>query len=467
MLFNSMAFVVFLPATLLIYLALPRKLQNVFLIAASYLFYGYWDPRFLILIALSTLVDFGVGVALSRTADEKKRLRLLVVSVVVNLGILGFFKYYNFFAQSLADLAHSVGLPLSTSTLNVILPVGISFYTFQTLSYTIDVYRGEVEPTSDLVSFAAFVAFFPQLVAGPIERARDLLPQFQTQRSLALPELQDAGRLMLWGFFKKLVIADNLDRVVAAGYAPGAPGDLALLATYAFAFQIYCDFSGYTDIARGVAKLFGFRLQKNFDRPYVSTSLPEFWKRWHISLSTWFREYLYIPLGGNRCSKPRQLFNVMVTFVVSGFWHGAHLRFIVWGGIHGLGYVPSVLSRGKERRQVSWWWRIPGWVLTFHFVLIAWVFFRASSVGAAFEILGNIGQWLLHGHGWPDKDLLYRVGFLCGFVMLAELLQRNRLHPLDTSRLWAPARLLVSVAIFVLLAMFANFDNVPFIYFQF
>ncbi len=473
MLFNSLEFLVFLPVVLGAYLLAPRALQNLLLLAASYAFYGFWDPRFLGLILLSTTVDYGVGLALARTEGQGPRRLLLCTSVAVNLGILGLFKYFDFFARSLGQLAEGLGWHLSVATLDVVLPVGISFYTFQSLSYTIDVHRRRIEAERNPVDFAAFVAFFPQLVAGPIERAGDLLPQLKARRSLDLGRMEDGARLALWGFFKKVVVADNLDRLVTGGYGPEAGGLYALVATYAFAFQIYCDFSGYSDIARGVARFFGIELSRNFALPYLATSIREFWQRWHVSLSSWFREYLYIPLGGNRGSLARGLFNVMVTFVVSGLWHGADLRFVVWGALHGLYYVPSVLLRrrrgtGAAPRPPTRIGTLGGWLVTFHLVLLAWVFFRADSVAAAWELLTRIASMGAGDDGLlPPPVLVVEMIVLCAGLLGIECARRRAEHPLALEFLHPLARTATTVTVFLGILVLGNFDAVPFLYFQF
>jgi len=312
--------------------------QNILVLLASYYFYGSWDWRFLSLIFLSSLLDYIVGQKIYSTEDQKKRKRLLIISIVFNLGMLGFFKYYNFFVDTFIALFSSAGIHLTKSTLEVLLPVGISFYTFQTLSYTIDIYRRKLVPTKDPVAFFAFVAFFPQLVAGPIERAIDLLPQFHRERKFDYKEATAGLRKILWGLFKKVVIADNIARFVAVVY--DSPEDFyglsVIIAMVLFTIQVYCDFSGYSDTAIGVAQLFNFKLAVNFRTPLQSKSMREFWTRWHITLSTWFRDYLYIPLGGNRGSKSRWRFNLFITFLISGFWHGASWAFVVWGALHGV-----------------------------------------------------------------------------------------------------------------------------------
>jgi D-alanyl-lipoteichoic acid acyltransferase DltB (MBOAT superfamily) len=467
MVFNSVQFLVFLPIVLALYYASPQRFQNVLLLIASWVFYGFWDVRFLFLLIGSTAWDFVIGVLLDKTEDTRRRKALLTCSLTASLGLLGFFKYWNFFAESAALALGRLGLHVSAPTLHVILPVGISFYTFHTMSYVIDVYARVRKPTRDFIAFATFVAFFPQLVAGPIARANSLLPQMLTKRELTRDALEDGARLMLWGFFKKVVVSDNLNQVVTAGFDAKATGAAALLATYAFGLQIYCDFSGYSDIARGSARLFGFELMENFRAPYLATSIADFWKRWHISLSSWFRDYVYIPMGGGRVSRPRRLFNVMVTFLLSGFWHGADARFLVWGGIHGLAYLPYVVfdRRDRARSRVG---AIVGWLVTLQAVMFAWIFFRAEGTTAAVRMIKTIARYIAHPvlEGVERFDVR-KVALLWAFVLFAEFASRKRPHPLAMETWWSPLRISCTVSVFLLIAVFGNFDNVPFIYFQF
>ncbi|MGB0916122.1 MAG: MBOAT family O-acyltransferase [Flavobacteriales bacterium] len=394
MIFNSLDFAVFLPIVFLLYWGLKKslKLQNLLIVAASYLFYGWWDWRFLSLIIFSTLVDFFVGKSLQIEESKVKRKVLLWTSILVNLGFLGFFKYFNFFLDNFVSAFSFFGMEWSMGSLNIILPVGISFYTFQTLSYTIDIYKKKITPTKDLIAFSAFVSFFPQLVAGPIERASHLLPQFSTKRMVTRTDFVDAFHKIFWGLFKKVVIADRLAIVVNEiyNYPEEYHGFTLLLGTVLFAFQIYCDFSGYSEIAIGTARLFGFDLMTNFRTPYFSKSLGEFWRRWHISLSTWFRDYLYIPLGGNRTSKHRWYLNTMIVFVVSGFWHGANWTFIVWGAIHGL--VLILEAQFKIKTPVAVIGKASRILFTFFVVCLGWVFFRANSMNDAMYILGDMAN---------------------------------------------------------------------------
>jgi alginate O-acetyltransferase complex protein AlgI len=349
MLFNSIDFAIFLPIVFLLYWFVVNKnlkLQNLLIVIASYLFYGWWDWRFLSLILFSTLIDYSVGRKLLNEGNITKRKILLWVSILVNLGFLGFFKYYNFFLDNFIMAFSFFGTPINAQGLNIILPVGISFYTFQTLSYTIDVYKRKLEPTKDFIAFTAFVSFFPQLVAGPIERATNLLPQFYKNRRFEYDKAVDGLRQILWGLFKKVVIADNCAQYANQIFNDTSDyysGSTLVLGAIFFTFQIYGDFSGYSDIAIGTSRLFGFNLKQNFSFPYFSRDIAEFWRRWHISLSTWFRDYLYIPLGGSRGGNWIKIRNTFIIFILSGFWHGANWTFIVWGGLNAIYFLPLLL----------------------------------------------------------------------------------------------------------------------------
>ncbi len=398
MLFNSLDFAVFLPIVFMLYwFVFKRSLhaQNMLLLVASYVFYAWWDWRFLGLIIFSTLIDYLVAQGLLKTKNSLKRKLLLGISLFCNLGMLGFFKYSNFFIDSWVNAWGSMGVSMSAQTLSIILPVGISFYTFQTLSYTIDVYRKQLGHTRNLVQFAAYVAFFPQLVAGPIERARQLLPQFSKPRIFNSEFALSGISLIIWGLFKKMVVADNCAFFVNQIFDGGVSYSSAelFLGAVLFAFQIYGDFSGYSDIAIGVARLFGFSLMTNFSFPYFSRDIAEFWRRWHISLSTWFRDYLYIPLGGSHGSIWLKIRNVFIVFIVSGFWHGANWTFLVWGGIHALLFLP-LLIRSKNRTYIDGTRihlkQMPQILGTFILVCLAWVFFRAESMAIAMQILQDI-----------------------------------------------------------------------------
>jgi D-alanyl-lipoteichoic acid acyltransferase DltB (MBOAT superfamily) len=396
MLFNSIEFAIFLPVVFLLYWFVVNrnlKVQNFLLLAASYVFYGWWDWRFLSLIIFSSLVDYIIGLQLHKTDVRKKRRLLLTISILTNLGFLGFFKYYNFFIESFVDAVTLFGYHPTPNTLNIILPVGISFYTFQTLSYTIDVYRRKMEPTRDAMAFFAFVSFFPQLVAGPIERASNLLPQFRKKRTFSYEQGSNGMRLILWGLFKKIVIADNAAIMVNQIFKEyeTLPTSVLLVGAFYFALQIYGDFSGYSDIARGSAKLFGFELMINFRVPYFSRDIAEFWRRWHISLSTWFRDYLYIPLGGSRGPKWMFIRNTFIIFIVSGFWHGANWTFIIWGFLNALYFLPLLLAKRNRKNldtvaENRWFPTLKELLqmsITFTVTCLAWIFFRAESVADA------------------------------------------------------------------------------------
>ncbi len=404
MIFNSIEFGIFFPLVFIIYnifFSKKTKSRNIYLIAVSYLFYGWWDFRFLSLIVISSATDFVIGRKIFNEDNERKRKYLLIFSLCLNLGLLGFFKYFNFFVDSFIDAFSLFGQPPKISTLNIILPVGISFYTFQTLSYTLDIYYRKLKPTNDIFSFFAFVSFFPQLVAGPIERAKDLLPQFFTARPITYKLLKSGLFLMAWGFFKKIVIADRLAIFVdgAYGNVETIDGKTAIVAIIFFAFQLYLDFSAYSDIAIGSARMLGFNLSINFRRPYLSTSFSDFWKRWHISLSSWFRDYLYIPLGGNRVGKFKHMRNILIVFILSGLWHGASWNFVLWGGINGLFILifDYFLKRDKN---------IVARILSSFFISALWglslVFFRAETFDDAIMMFSKIGS--------VEKDVLYSLG---------------------------------------------------------
>ena len=398
MLFNSLPFAVFLPIVFAVYWALRNSLrsQNLMLLVASYIFYGWWDARFLSLIVASTVVDYLLGQYLAVATNALKRKLLLTASMIFNLGLLGVFKYYNFFMENFMEIANSVGLHTNPILLKIALPVGNSFYTFQTMSYTIDIYRKQLEPTKDFIAFAAFVGYFPQLVAGPIERASNLLPQMSKRRYFDYQKAVDGMRQTLWGFFKKVVIADAVAPLVDQAFGdPNGFSAIALITgALLFSIQIYCDFSGYSDIAIGISKLFGIDLMQNFRTPYFSRDIAEFWRRWHISLSTWFRDYLYIPLGGSRGSTALKVRNTFAIFIVSGFWHGANWTFIIWGLINALLFLPLLLAKRNRSNlndpEISDLHRI---LLTFSITTIAWIFFRADSLSHAIDYLQNIAIW--------------------------------------------------------------------------
>ena len=403
MLFNSLDFAIFLPIVFLLYWFVAQKnlkLQNALIVLASYVFYGWWDWRFLSLIIFSTLVDYFVGQKLRSEEKQSKRKVLLWTSIIVNLGFLGFFKYYNFFLENFVDAFSLFGMQINANSLNIILPVGISFYTFQTLSYTIDVYKKKLEPTKDFIAFSAFVCFFPQLVAGPIERATNLLPQFYKKRTFEYHKAIDGLRQILWGLFKKVVIADNCAEFANQIFNNSADmnGSTLVLGAIFFTFQIYGDFSGYSDIAIGTSRLFGFNLKQNFATPYFSRDIAEFWRRWHISLSTWFRDDLYIPLGGSSGGTWMKVRNTFAIFLVSGFWHGANWTFIIWGALNTIYFLPLLLTNNNrknlgvvaEGKLLPSFRELFAMLTTFTLTVFAWIFFRSENVSHAFSYIEGI-----------------------------------------------------------------------------
>jgi len=450
MLFNSFEFLVFLPVVFLLYWFAfrERRWQNMLVVVASYVFYGWWDWRFLLLIVLTSLCSYGSGLLLEHYEGRRSRQKAVsATNIVLNLGILGVFKYYNFFVGNLDALLGMMGWRLDWVTMNVILPVGISFYTFQALSYTIDVYQKKLPATHDIVEFFAYISFFPQLVAGPIERATNLLPQFQRRRTFDYAKAVDGCRQMLWGFFKKMVIADNCAIAVNqiwAGYQ-GETGFVLLIGAVLFTFQIYCDFSGYSDIAIGCARLFGFDLMRNFNFPYFSRSIPEFWRRWHISLTTWFRDYIYFPLGGSRCDKKTIIRNVYIVWAVSGLWHGANWTFVCWGLYHGTllaAYNLFGIST-KYKNVVAYGRWLPSIrellqiLLTFFLAVIGWVIFRAETMTDAVGYLSTLFSRSLFDIGGSlallkGLDLRQTLPALAVLV-LSEWIQRDRQHAMQIS----------------------------------
>ena len=477
MLFNSIDFAIFLPIVFLLYWFVAAKnlrFQNLLILVASYVFYGWWDWKFLSLILFSTVVDYSIGLGLQREEKQTKRKILLWLSILINLGLLGFFKYYNFFLENFIEAFSFFGMKFTPNTLNIVLPVGISFYTFQTLSYSIDVYKRKLEPSKDFIAFAAFVSFFPQLVAGPIERASNLLPQFFEKRTLTPPQVSDGLRQILWGFFKKIVIADTCGIIVDAVFTnPEAQNSSTLIiAAILFSFQIYGDFSGYSDIAIGTAKLFGFQLMTNFKIPYFSRNIAEFWRRWHISLSSWFQDYLYIPIGGSRGTKAKTVRNIFIIFLVSGFWHGANWTFIFWGGINAFLFLPSLLF-GKNRKYlgtVAEETALPSlkelyqMSLTFGFTTIAWIFFRVDSVTEGFHYLQLIGK---HNFDFPIFKGQAVIVPLIGVLLIIEWINRRQLHQLDVERFSPIIRHSIYILLLGLIFFFAQYNKASFIYFQF
>ncbi len=483
MLFNSVEFAIFLPVVFIIYwflLSRNLKLQNMFLLAASYFFYGWWDWRFLSLIFFSSIVDYLVGIQLSKTNNEKKRKIFLLTSLLVNLGFLGFFKYFNFFTESFSTAFTFFGYSIEAARLNVILPVGISFYTFQTLSYSIDIYRRKLEPTKDVVGFFAFVSFFPQLVAGPIERAGNLLPQILRERKFDQNKAVDGVYQILWGLVKKILIADNCASLVDSIFnGSGNSASVHVLGVLLFAFQIYGDFSGYSDIAIGTAKLFGFDLMINFRMPYFSRNIGEFWHKWHISLSSWFRDYLYIPLGGSRVSKLKSIRNVFIIFIVSGFWHGANWTFIIWGALHALFFIPSFIF-GTNRKYKDENLAGKGILdnlreylsifITFLLVNFSWIFFRAKDLNHAFKYIASIFDASFFSYprlrGIQNSDMILSVIFIL-IMIVVEWNNREKNYVFENIHRKPYIYRFVILSVFSILLFFFGGSQENFIYFQF
>jgi len=477
LLFNSFQFLVFFPIVCLLFFSF-RKWGRWILLLASYYFYMCWKPEYLILILVSTAVDYFVVLRMDGASSSKRRW-WLALSLATNLGILFFFKYFNFLNDSVARAFDIFGIAYAVPGLDILLPVGISFYTFQTLSYTIDVYRGARGPERSLTTFALYVAFFPQLVAGPIERSTHLLPQLAKQSRFDYDRVVDGLRLMIWGFVKKVVIADNLAGIVETVYSQpqNYTGMHLLIATYFFAFQIYCDFSGYSDIAIGAARVLGYDLMENFRRPYFSRSIREFWSRWHISLSTWFRDYVYIPLGGNRVTKQRWYTNLLIVFVVSGIWHGANWTFAVWGLLHGIYLVFALYFANIKSRMSQLFFpgpmrRLLPFVqvfITFHLVLISWVFFRAANLNDALYILTHIPVGLLDTlnlAGLSTYQLKVGVAMICLLLVIHLIQEKVRIR--DIIQTWPrPLRWAAYMVTLFFIEAYANYSDTQFLYFQF
>ena len=508
MLFNSLEFALFLPIVFIIYWAigyahindrLKLRLQNAFVLVASYVFYGWWDWRFLLLIAFTSFCSWGSGLLIGRslTRPSLKGRRLfsprfwMIANIVLNLGILAIFKYYDFFVSEFGQL---FGISTDSLLLRIILPVGISFYTFQALSYSIDVYRQKIEPTKDIIAFFAFISFFPQLVAGPIERATNLLPQFLNKRTFSYDQATDGMRQILWGLFKKIVVADNCATYVDQAWATydTQTGSTLLLAAILFTFQIYGDFSGYSDIAIGTAKLFGIKLTRNFNNPYFSRDIAEFWRRWHISLTTWFRDYVYIPLGGSRPEVPAHIKNpdrykkwiivrnTFVIFLLSGFWHGANWTFIAWGAYHAILFLPLILL-GKNRkytnqvaegRFLSTWKEAGQILLTFMLAVFGWIIFRATGIPSLFHYLEGMLQWdtlrASYRFFLPNEYIIYPTNFYILFMIVVEWLQRSKQHSLEVANTDKYKWFRVTFYYALILTILSNAGSEQtFIYFQF
>lgn len=473
MLFNSWEFVVFFSIVFTLYWLFNKnlKLQNVLLLLSSYVFYGWWDWRFLFLLFLNSLVNFVLGKYIFSTTDEKRKKKILYAALVFNLGLLGFFKYFNFFIDSFISLSNGVGIKTSEFTLNIILPVGISFYTFQALSYIIDIYRGNIKPVTDPVSFFTFKAFFPQLVAGPIERASNLLQQIDIPRKFNVAWFKAGVFQVAVGFFRKVVIADSLAVYVDRIY--GAPeiydSNTLILATVLYAFQIYFDFSGYSDIAIGTAKMMGFRFEQNFNLPYFSKSLTEFWRKWHMSLSFWLRDYLYISLGGNRKGKLITYRNLMLTMLLGGLWHGSSWNFVIWGAIHGV-------FLAAEKWMMSFNFSLfknkifnaLGYLYTFAVVCFAWIFFRAQSFDTAQTVISKIFNYRFTSVYIGDINIFINMLVMLIIGLMIDFTLRVRNVHLETAAAnWSTIKLAAVTSIFIiLLCLFFSSSN-NFIYFQF
>ena len=493
MLFNSLHFLIFFPIVVMLYYILPHRIRWVCLLGASYYFYMSWNPIYAVLILFTTGINFLSAIFMQKTDSQRRKKAFLLIGLLSSLIVLFVFKYFNFINESGAYLLNLVGLSVSPISLNVLLPVGISFYTFQTLSYTIDVYRGHTEVQKHFGIFALYVSFFPQLVAGPIERSTNLLPQFYEKHTFDGERMREGLLNMLWGLFKKMIIADRLAVFVNTVYSDVTirPGWAMIVATLFFSVQIYCDFSGYSDIAIGAAKCMGFNLMQNFDRPYFATSIRDFWHRWHISLSTWFRDYVYIPLGGSRVKKPRHILNLVTTFVVSGLWHGANITFVIWGFFHAVfQVVGGITEKFRERvwskvnLQKSAFRKLMGWALTFSIVSLLWVVFRAQNMNDAVYVYKSIAKALFKGTAVGDPKLFSEyifglglnkpqliAGLIAVFILAAIELIKGKINIIDYMKrqkfgVWWTVIILMTVAILIF-GMYGNMETQQFIYFQF
>ena len=480
MLFNSLNFAFFLPVIFILYWLLNKqslRIQNILLLVASYYFYSCWDYRFLFLLIFSTLLDYFTGIKMAEASTPRSKKGWFWLSVLVNLGFLGVFKYYNFFGQSFVDMFSRLGVHLQLSTINVILPVGISFYTFHGLSYVIDIYKDRIKPERNFIDYSLFVSFFPLLVAGPIERATHLLPQLKKKRYFDYSKAIDGLRQILWGLFKKVVIADNCAEYanLIFNHSSNYSGSSLALGALLFAFQIYCDFSGYSDIAIGTAKLFGIDLLRNFAFPYFSRDIAEFWRRWHISLSSWFKDYLYIPLGGSKGGLWMRVRNTFIIFIVSGFWHGANWTFVIWGALNALFIMPSIIfktnrsnleiaAKGKSLPSLRELFDI---LLTFSLTLIAWIFFRSASVGQALQIIGGIfSKDLFKMPQTSPRPVILVIIIL--FVIIEWIGREGRYAIENVGIRWTPVlRWSFYSFIIVCIGMYMQTSGSDFIYFQF
>jgi D-alanyl-lipoteichoic acid acyltransferase DltB (MBOAT superfamily) len=479
MLFNSFEFAIFLPLVFVLYWFVFNKkltLQNSFLLLSSYIFYGWWDWRFLFLLMFSTFLDYFTGLKIYDAGSKRKKKMWLLISIVINLGFLALFKYYNFFIGSFSEALNSVGLHANVWTLSIILPVGISFYTFHGLSYVLDLYNDKIPPTRNFIDYSLFVSFFPLLVAGPIERAQHLLPQVQKTRTFNYSNAADGVRQMLWGFFKKVVIADNCAPLVNDIFSnyQSASGSELIFGAVLFAFQIYGDFSGYSDIALGTARLFGFELLTNFRVPYFSRDIAEFWRRWHISLSSWFRDYLYFPLGGSRQGLKKAILNTIIIFLVSGLWHGANWTFIAWGALNALYFLPllalqrnrsniDTVAQGRSFPSIR---ELSQMGLTFGLVCLAWIFFRAETIHDAVSYIAGIGTHRFLPASWNmfKPSLIVLIGVL----VLLEWVSREEGMYRMLGNIKSPVfRHSMYVLLLSLMGLYGAFTESQFIYFQF
>jgi len=477
--FNSLQFFIFFPVVILCYFKLPHRYRWMLLLAASYYFYMCWEATYIFLILTSTLISFVTGLYMGQTSQKAKRKSCLILSLASNLGILFIFKYFNFFNDSIHNIFSAFNITYNSPTLNLLLPIGISFYTFQALSYTIDVYRFKKTPEKHIGIFALYISFFPQLVAGPIERSTNLLPQFYQKASFDYDRTKNGLILMSWGFFKKIVVADRL--AILVNHIYNSPHDYQglplIIATYFFSFQIYCDFSGYSDIAIGAAQVMGIDIMNNFRQPYFSQSIREFWRRWHISLSTWFKDYFYISLGGNRVNRQRWLYNIFITFLISGLWHGANWTFVFWGSLHGFFLIFAILT-SKYRKAVHNFFRLSdnsiikkgiSILITYHLIAFAWIFFRANSISDAFYIVlnlfSNFNFKILH---WGLDMFEFKIALASIFLVLTvDFLQLHKniietLHNKNKFFRWGIYYLMV-----MSILLFGKFGEAQFIYFQF
>lgn len=482
MLFNSLHFLLFFPIVIFLYFSIPHKFRWILLLLSSYYFYMSWKPEYIILILISTIIDYVAALKIHNATSKTTKKICLSLSIATNIGLLFAFKYFNFISDSVREFLSLISIQMNPLTHKLLLPVGISFYTFQTLSYTIDVYRGKMQPQKHLGIFAVYVSFFPQLVAGPIERAKNLLPQFFEKKQFDYVRVTDGLKLMLWGFFKKIVIADRLALFVNLVYnnPTDYTGASLILATLFFAFQIYCDFSGYSDIAIGAAQVMGFSLMDNFKRPYFSRSINEFWRRWHISLSTWFKDYVYIPLGGNRVSKMRWVLNILIVFLVSGLWHGAAWTFVVWGGLHGLFIVIETITKKPkdtllQKTKIAKHKSIVRFIeicITFILVNIGWIFFRANKLSDAWYILThlhtniNLNSILLFASSVSKTEFAVAILAIV-FMECVHLIQEHvrMRHFLSNKPIWV--RWSIYILIIYAILGFGIFGQTEFIYFQF